>query len=637
MEKLDMETKNILIDNIEKIGSLFPNVLINGKIDFELLKQELTAELIDDKKEKYQLTWPGKKECIVNANLKIKKTLRPIKEKSIDFLNTENVYIEGDNLDTLKILQESYLGKIKCIYIDPPYNTGKDFVYSDYYLKESREELLSEGLIDEYNNRLVTNMSSNGRFHSDWLSMMYPRLKLAKNLLKDDGMIFIHIDEHEINNLNKICSEIFGENNELGTIVWDKRNPKGSTYGVAYQHEYIIAFCKDLDSFSKHPFQKKKEHAEEMITKVKKLIDKYGQVNESVRTEYKRWINDNKKEFSGGEVAYSLIDDDGNIYQPVSMAAPDKPETRSHRPLIHPKTGKPCPVPEKGWRFTDETMDLLLTKNKIEFGVDETTQPRQKYYLKDNMFESVSSIIYYGGSDNIYGLPFDNPKPVYVVKKMLDTILDDGDIVLDFFAGSSTTAEAVLRLNSFDNKKRKYIMVQIPELCNENSSAYKNGYRCICDIGQQRIKKAIEDISTSDNSLIDSGFRVFRVDSSNMKDVYYKPSDISQMNLLDYISNIKEDRTVEDLLTQVMLDLGLTLDLKIEEKKILSNNVFYVEDNSLVACFDEQIDINIVEEICKCNPMKVVFKDTSFKTDKDKINLEEKIKKLSPDTEVSVL
>ena len=480
MDKLRMESPDITAQNIDRIAALFPNCITEmldeerstpekkaykRAANFELLKQMLSPDVVDGD-EAYEFTWVGKKAAIVEANKPIRKTLRPCVVESKDWDNTENLYIEGDNLEVLKLLQESYLGKVKMIYIDPPYNTGNDFIYADDFMRSQEEENAQMGMYDEDKNRLFKNTDTNGRFHSDWCSMIYSRLMLARNLLADDGAIFIHIDENEVYSMSMICQEIFGQSNELGTIIWDKRNPKGVVVGIAYQHESILVYCKNISAFAGVPFLKKKENAEDMIKKVEQLIQKYGCVNNSVREEYKQYIKKNKSTFTGGESAYSLIDENGQIYQPVSMAAPDKPETRSHRPLIHPITGKPCPVPEKGWRFTDKKMDELISINKIEYGEDETTQPRQKYYLKENMEEAVSSLLYFGGSDDAMGLPFDNPKPVYVAKKLISTLCkNENDIILDFFSGSATTAHAVMQLNAEDGGHRKFIMVQLPEKC----------------------------------------------------------------------------------------------------------------------------------------------------------------------------
>lgn len=647
MDKLRMMSMDNVQMNVEKIQKLFPNavteVLRDGKptlaIDFDVLKQELSAELIDDKEERYQMTWPDKKKSILLANTPISATLRPCKEESVDFDHTQNLYIEGDNLDVLKLLQETYLGKIKMIYIDPPYNTGNDFVYNDDFRVESEEWSEMSGDYDEQGNRLVQNTESNGRFHTDWLNMIYPRLKVAKDLLADDGVIFIHIDENEVYTLQVICNEIFGTNNELGTIIWDKRNPKGAVVGVAYQHESILVYCKDKNAFATVPFIKEKEHARMMIEKVAFLIKKYEGVNNTVREEYKKWLKDNKNEFSGGEIAYSYIDDKGKIYQPVSMAAPDRPETRSHRPLLHPITRKTCPVPSKGWRFTDSTMNELIKKDKIEFGKDETTQPRQKYFLEDNMFEMFSSLLYFGGSDDAMGLPFDNPKPIYVAKKIIKSISDNCLTVLDFFSGSATTAHAVMQLNAEDGGNRKFIMVQLPEKCDEKSEAFKAGYDNICEIGKERIRRAGKKIKDENPSAtgLDVGFRVLKLDSSNMKDVYYKPEDYSQGFLESLEDNIKADRTPLDLLFQVMLDLGKPLSAKIEEREIAGKRVFVVDDNDLVACFDSNVTEDVVKTIAQLKPLYAVFRDRGLSSDSVGANFDQIFATYSPNTTRKVL
>jgi adenine-specific DNA-methyltransferase len=384
IEKLDLQSPDQVNANLEKLAALFPNCVTEtaeGKaIDFDLLKQELNHAVVEGTKERYRLEWPGKKEAIVTANIPTTKTLRPVREDSVDFDNTENLYIEGDNLEVLKLLQESYLGKIKMIYIDPPYNTGKDFVYKDNFTVNSEEWKEKSGDYDEYNQRLVANPETSGRYHSDWLSMMYPRLKLARNLLMEEGVVMIHIDENEYPNLEKILSEIFGEVNNLGTIVWDKRNPKGEVAGVAQQHELISVYCKNKQVFKERSeLRRPKENAQKILEKACRLKKEFGKIDESVQTKFKQWLS--KQDFSGGEKAYNLLDEDGKVFQTVSMAAPDKPETRSHRPLIHPTTGKPCPVPEKGWRFPDKTMDKLLELGQIVFGKDESSQPRRKYLL----------------------------------------------------------------------------------------------------------------------------------------------------------------------------------------------------------------------------------------------------------------
>lgn len=650
MDKLKMQTANKADENFKKLAEMFPNAVTetideNGEvvraIDKDVLMQEINTKVVDGKEERYQFTWPDKKKSVLLANAPISKTLRPCREESVDFDTTENLYIEGDNLEVLKLLQETYLGKIKMIYIDPPYNTGNDFVYADNFAQTSEEYFAVSGMYDDEGNRLFTNSDSNGRFHTDWLNMIYTRLKLAKDMLSDDGAIFIHIDEHEVYSLTMVCNEIFGQQNQLGTIIWDKRNPKGVVAGVAYQHESVIVYCKNIAIFAGVPFLKKKENAEAMMKKVEALIKQYGCVNDDVRSEYREFLKQNKSVFTGGELAYSLIDNAGRIYQPVSMAAPDKPETRSHRPLIHPLTGKPCPVPAKGWRFTDKTMDELVSIDKIEYGSDETTQPRQKYYLKDNMEEAVASLLYFGGSDDAMGLPFDNPKPVIVAQKLISTLCKNGDeIIMDFFSGSATTAHAVMQLNAEDGGHRKFIMVQLPEATNEKSEAYKAGYKTICEIGKERIRRAgkkIKEDSPLTTQELDTGFRVLKCDTSNMKEIFYRPDEVEQTLFDNYASNIKEDRTPEDLLFQVMLDLGILLSSKIEETTIGGCKVFNVADGFLYACFDNNISDEVVTAIAKEQPYYAVFRDSGMASDSVLTNFDQIFASISPSTVRKVL
>ena len=611
MNKLDMESVNVVDENIKKIGKLFPNVVVESEkgksIDFDLLKQELSNVIVDENKERYQLTWPGKKEAILTANTPTNKTLRPARQKSVDFDNTQNIYIEGDNLEALKILQESYLNKIDIIYIDPPYNTGNDFIYNDKFNKEINVELEESGQIDEYNNRLTTNNESNGRFHSDWLSMMYPRLKLARNLLSDDGVIFISIDDREIANIIKLCDEIFDSRN-FENFVWKKKGGAGNTEKIiGCLTEYVVCYFKNKkpDIFNYQSFEREYKYQDE--------VGKYN--------------------LEGIEKTNL-----GTYARPTMLF-----------PIIDPKTGtKFYPSQNMRWTLGKENIDKKISENKIVFNYE-----KNKVYLKKRKedYEESKNVFYNllldCGSlatakeeiNNILGNRelFSTPKPTALLMQLLKISSKKNSLILDFFSGSATVAESIMKLNSEDDGNRKYIMVQLQEKCDKISEAYKNGYNTICDIGEERIRRAGKKIKEETNTDIDYGFRVYKVDSSNMKDVYYAPTDLQQSQLNMFESNVKEDRTAEDLLTQVILDLGLTLDLKIEERRILNNNVYFVEGNSLVACFDDIIDINIIDEICKCNPLKIVFKESSFKTDSDKINMFERIKKLSPETEVSVL
>ena len=622
MNKLNMESKDIVSENIEKISQIFPNVIVESEkgkaIDFDLLKQELSKEIVEENKEKYQLTWPGKRQAIVTANEPTNKTLRPVKEKSVDFDNTQNIYIEGDNLDVLKLLQNSYLNKVKCIFIDPPYNTGNDFIYSDKFIN-NKEEIFS-GQIDDYNNRLISNLETNGRFHSIWNSMIYSRLKLAKNLLTDDGVIFISIDENECANLRKICDEIFGEKNFVSNFIWQSRTSISNDYEVSLNHNQILIYAKKRED----------------------LVFGGDKINED---EYINPDNDSKG-------PWKLVPIDANHAGGDTIYA-----------VTNPKTGVEYYPPNgRIWCYNRATMKKLIDENRIKFGINDNSAPKRKIYLNERLEKgdkkTPSSLLLdvgttKDGTIEIMNLfdgqkVFDYPKPVELIKKLINYGAPNGGIILDFFSGSATTAQAVMELRNKDKKKLKFIMIQIPEnlidslkKCSstakktiENAINYlksKNKECYITDLAEERLKRVIKREAFRD------GFRVYKVDFSNMKDIYYKPIKLKQSQLNLFESNIKEDRTPEDLLTQVILDLGLTLDLKIEEKNISKNKVFFVESNSLVACFDDVIDINIINEICKCSPLKIVFKESSFKTDSDKINTFERIKKISPETEVNVL
>lgn len=658
MDKLKMHSPNLTQDNIARIAELFPGCVTEAKgedgsvkpaVDFDQLRQELSESIVEGPQERYHLNWPGKREALLTANAPIAKTLRPVRDESVDFDTTKNLFIEGDNLDAIKLLQETYLGKVKMIYIDPPYNTGSDFVYMDSFSMSSAEFNRTSGVSDKDGNVLINeerwkqNAAASGRFHSVWLSMMYARLKLARNLLREDGMIVVHIDENEYVNLEKMLAEIFGRLNNLGTIVWDKRNPKGEVSGVAQQHELICLYCKDKSAFDEAAyFSRKKENAELMLNKVASLIRLKGGISDEVREQYRQWLKEKKSELSGGEQAYSLIDESGDIYRPVSMAAPDKPETRSHRALLHPVTHKPCPVPAKGWRFPDKSMDALLEKGEILFGQDETTQPQRKYLLKENIRENVPSLLYFGGSDTALGLPFDNPKPLALACKLVEAVCKPGEIVLDFFAGSATAAHAVMQLNAEDGGNRKFVLVQLPEACDTKSEACKQGYTTIAHISKERIRRAgrkiLEGACHQDWNR-DIGFRALKIDTSNMADVYYAPDALDKAKLDLFVDNIKPDRTPEDLLFQVMLDWGVDLALPIARKSIQGKEVFFVDDNALAACFDAHggIDEAFVKELAKSQPLRVVFRDAGFKDDASKINVEQIFKLLSPATEVKCI
>ncbi|MCH1640881.1 site-specific DNA-methyltransferase [Paenibacillus timonensis] len=622
MNKLTMKSVDLTQVNIDKIAELFPNVITEARdeqgkikraVDFDLLKQELSDILVEGEKERYQLTWPGKKEAILQANATIDKTLRPVKEDSVNWENTQNLYIEGDNLEVLKLLQESYLNKVKMIYIDPPYNTGNDFIYKDDF-KESSEEYLEEsGQADSSGNRLVPNPSTNGRFHSDWLTMIYSRLKVARNLLREDGLIFLSIDENEVDNLRKVCNEVFGRENYITSIVWEKRFTRSNNAKMfASLTDYILLYRKS--------------------PQVAEIKEQRNEKSDSI---------------------YSNPDNDPRgVWTSVSYV---NPATKEQRPnlvysITNPINGSVVVHPTNAWKYEYSTHEKHVKENRLYWGKNgENTYPRLKKFLSELDGGIVPVNLWFhkdvGTTDaaskqleELMGKKlFDFPKPASLINRMIRLATSEDDIILDFFSGSATTAHAVMQLNAEDQGNRKFIMVQLPEETIETSEAYKTGYKNICEIGKERIRRAAKKIKEETGADIDYGFRVYRVDSSNMKDVYYTPEKLGQMNLDDMASNIKEDRTGEDLLIQVMLECGLELSLPMESKEIEGKTVHYVAGNSLIACFDEEVSESLIQKIAEDQPLRVVFRDSSFRDDSARINVEELFKLLSPSTEIQVL
>ena len=621
IEKLKLHSPDLATENFEKIAGLFPNCITesyDGRfIDFDLLKQQLNNFIIQGAKERYRLEWPGKRESIVLANLPTTKTLRPIKEASIDFDKTENIYIEGDNLEVLKLLQESYLGKIKLIYIDPPYNTGKDFIYRDNFTSDKNQELFDGGQIDEEKNRLVTNLESSGRYHSDWLSMMYPRLKLARNLLKDDGAIFISIDDNEIHNLKKICDEIFGENNFRNSFIarrYDKNlnrqfmNDGLKSFNLGF--EYIVCYSKTA-KFSFNPVFK--ESSEE------RQSSGY----------WKGFWNDADRP----TMRYDILG-----FKPESGQWKWKAETALEAVENYKtfeKDFKEKISLEEYWEQTGKQLKFIRRnpdgkgKNK---GVENWIPPTDGILRNTNWLDVLVS-----KSDVTSQGLFDFPKNIDLISIIIQAACESNDIVLDFFSGSGTTAHSVMLENVTNFDYLKYILVQIPEPTDTNSEAYNAGYKNICEIGKERIRRAAQKIKDDFNKEIDTGFRVFRLSESNMEDVFYKPHEYSQSMLDLFSNNIKKDRTSEDLLIQIMIDWGLPLSLKIDSFSVFDKTVFKVAYNSLYACFDNGVDEELAKELAKSNPLRIVFKDSGFKSDTAKANVKELIKQLSPDTEVRVL
>lgn len=624
IEKLDMSTSNFIDENILQIAKIFPNCVTETKdeygkvkpaIDFDLLKQELSNNIVDGSKERYSLNWPGKKEALVTANKPINKTLRPDVEDSVKFNTTRNLYIEGDNLEVLKLLQESYLNKVKMIYIDPPYNTGKDFIYKDNFAGNKDEELENSGQIAE-EGRLVANLESNGRYHSDWLSMMYSRLKLARNLLKDDGVIFISIDDNEIHNLRKICDEIFGENNFIAEFVWQKNfAPKNDNKYISVSHEYIVCFAKNKTKFSRNLLPREDKH----------------------NSGYSNPDDDPRGLWTSGSILATTFSESG-VFEIVA------PNGNNHVP----PTGR-C------WRYSPDKIKELLQDNRLWFGKDGNGVPRVKRFLFEMpdgvvpqtwlKYEDVGS-----GQDGTQATKqifdgkqvFDFPKPLKLLTRFIQIGSNKDDLILDFFSGSSTMAQAIIEKNLEDGGQRKFIMIQIAEEMDTKSEAYRAGFKNICEIGKNRIRqaglKAIEGINDIQKNQLDIGFRVLKIDSSNMKDVFYSPDEIQQKDLFDFVSNIKEDRSDLDLLFQVLLDCGVELSLPIQEKIILGKKVYFVDDNVLAVCFEENLSEEFITELANSNDLlKVVFRDNSFERDDNRINVEQIFKQFSPDTEIRVI
>lgn len=679
MNKLKMQTPNLTAQNIDKIAALFPNCITEmldeeksttdhkvykRGINFELLKQMLSPDVVDGD-EAYEFTWVGKKASIVEANKPIRKTLRPCPEESKNWDDTENLYIEGDNLEVLKLLQESYLGKVKMIYIDPPYNTGNDFIYADDFMRSQDEENRQMGMYDEDENRLFKNNDSNGRFHSDWCSMMYSRLMLARNFLTEDGVAFVSIDDNELNSLISLGKEIFGAPNYIATFIWEKRKTRENRKIVSVRHDYIVCFVKNFDE----------------------RTNAIGleQMNEEAIERYKNPDNDPR-----------------GVWTSVPAIAQAGHGTKSQfYTLTSPKGLKFDPPSGSCWRYTESKMKEAIDDNRIWFGSDGTGVPRIKKFLTEGKQgltpETMLSADAVGTNDSAKrelvslfdGVAvFETPKPVSLIAHLISICNESKDaICLDFFSGTATTAHAVMQLNAKDGGHRKFIMVQLPEPCDEKSEAYKAGYKTICDIGKERIRRAGEKIKQEDDcwkcvplnrmdgskpgddttakivKTIDAGdgkppiemvdisknpdvgFRVFKLDDTNMKDVYYSAEEYSQTNLEDLESNIKEDRTDLDLLFGCLLDWGLPLSMPYRSEKIDNCTVHTYAPgdaalnvpDALIACFDSNVPENVIKEIAKRKPRRAVFRDSSFASSPEKINVFEIFKLYAPDTDVKVI
>lgn len=671
MDKLKMHSPDLTQDNIARIRELFPGCVTEAQaedgsirlaVDFDQLRQELSGSLVEGPQERYQLNWPGKREALLTANAPIAKTLRPCREESVDFDTTQNLFIEGDNLEALKLLQETYLGKVKLIYIDPPYNTGNDFIYEDDFAESTDEYLCRSNQVDEAGNRLIANTASNGRFHSDWLSMIYSRLKLSRSLLMGDGFIFISIGNDEVSNLKSICDEVFGEQNFIECISWNKRIPKNDK-GIGNIHEFILIYAKD--AAIPHELVMRKDGLEDIFEMVKKLKKAEICIAEAEK-EIKRLYR--KQGYDRGITLYNSFDENYRLWGKINMSWPNANTFGPRYEIPHPITGNPVAIPDRGWRWKKETFweaanfkngryesieklhDGSVICGRIWFAKDEATQPSSITYLEDvNTFllRSILSLKSDGGIEveNIFEGKnyFSYPKPTSLLKILLGSIkINDGDVVMDYFAGSSTTAHAVMQLNAEDGGNRRFVMVQLPEVTDEKSEAFKAGYKTIAEIGKERIRRAGKKILEGDcheGWSKDIGFRVLKVDTSNMADVYYTPDKLDKAQLGLFVENIKPDRTAEDLLFQVMLDWGVDLALPIARETVQGKEVFFVDENALAACFDANGGINedFVKELARRQPLRVVFRDAGFASDDVKINVEQIFKLLSPATEVKCI
>jgi adenine-specific DNA-methyltransferase len=689
MEKLKLHTPDLTAQNIERVAQLFPNCVtetqdeqgrLTRAIDFDQLRQELSATIVEGPRERYHLDWPGKREAILAANAPIAKTLRPCREESVDFDTTKNLFIEGDNLDALKLLQETYLGKIKLIYIDPPYNTGKDFVYRDNFTEDSAAYFARSNQKDDLGNRMVANTEANGRFHSDWLNMLYPRLRLARNLLTDDGVILVSIDDHEFANTTRICDEIFGAANSVATLVWEKgRKNDAKLFSVG--HEYVLVFAKSLSALrdAKTIWREEKPGAREIWNKYLELTAAYPTSILNVELGLQKWFSELPKSHPSKKWSrYKHVDEHGPWRDgDISWPGGDGPRYD----VIHPETKLPCAVPERGWVFSQpETMKRMIELGIVEFRDDHTEPPLRKQHIRpidfeieaaaetndedidseesdeDELATQVRGSYFYKQSQStvkfvrkLMGAKvFDNPKDHVELARLFDYVTsgDRTSIMLDFFAGGASSAHAIMHLNHSDEGTRRFILVQLPEFLDIEVKAQRAAAkycdsigrpRTIAEVAKERIRRASAQVKEGDEALntnFDTGFRILKIDTSNMREVYYAPDTVVQGDLLEYVDNIRPDRTPEDLLFQVFVDWGIDLALPVSHDTIVGKTVFFVDGNALAACFDSGVTDELVKEIAKRKPLRAVFRDASYGSDSVKINVDQIFRLLSPETEV---
>ncbi|MGO1264255.1 MAG: site-specific DNA-methyltransferase [Brevibacterium aurantiacum] len=653
MDKLRMTSPDLTDANIGKLAELFPTVIteatgadgtVTRAVDFDLLRQELSDHIVEGPQERYRLDWPGKRQAAFAANTTIAKTLRPVREESVNFDATKNIFIEGDNLEALKLLQEPYLGKVKMIYIDPPYNTGNDFVYHDDFSESEEDYIERSGQSDETGVKFLANPETNGRFHSDWLSMLYPRLKLARNLLREDGAVFMSINDAELENLKHAASEVFGAQNFVGTMVWAAGRKNDSRF-ISSSHEYIVCFARDLNKLREIGVNWKirKKGLDDIYKAADKFVKDADGDFAAASAALKRWY----KSLPDSDEAkrnkhYSRIDQRGVFFADnISWPGGGGPKYD----VLHPVTGRPVRIPSRGWLFQKDAMKRHVKDGRVLFGDDENAVPTFKRYLRDTENEVAYSVFYQDGRAATKRLRslmgksvFDFPKDETVIQTLVEMVTSDDDLVLDFFAGSGTTAHAVYAANAADGGARKYIMVQLNEPVASGSTAAKSGFKVISQISRERICRAAEQVGAGvEMENWDGGFRSFYIDSSNMTDSLRTPDDIEQLDLSLFEGSIKEGRTGEDLLFQVFLDWGLELSMPIVRETVDGCEVFFVEDDALAACFEDEVSLDVIREIAKRQPLRAVFRDDGFADDAARINVEQIFRELSPATDVKAI
>lgn len=657
MEKRALHSPDLTARNVERIAELFPQVITESRdaegnvtlaVDFDLLRQELSDHIVEGPQERYQLDWPGKRAAAFAANAPIAKTLRPVREESVDFDTTRNLFIEGDNLDALKLLQESYLGKVKLIYIDPPYNTGNDFVYEDDFAESSADYLARSGQTSAMGDRLVANTEANGRFHSDWLSMMYSRLKLARGLLTDDGVLIAAIDDHEHANLRSLLDLVFGAENFLANVVWQgvgKNDARFTAGGLDYM--LIYARNQSLLVANDVRWSEPKRGYDVVMDAAAAAWDKSGHDPARATTLFREWWR-SKPDTEKGLSMYSEIDETGQPFRRSPVSSPNPRENLMFE-VLHPLTYMPVPMPRNGWRYSRESMAEKIKQNRIVFGKDETATISSKTYLNEVEQQAIRPAFFQvraNASDALNKLldvtAFDYPKDAAVLEKWISAVTgsDREAVILDFFAGSGSTAHAVMNLNAADQGARRFILVQIDEPLAPSSPARKQGYETLADVARERLRRAgaqVKEDAGLQSSDLDVGFRSLHIATTNMADTLATADDLEQLALSEAVGSVKPDRTDEDLLFQVLLDWGLDLAEPIMIEEFGGLRVLSVAEDSLIACFADEVTDAVVQEIAKRHPLRAVFLDAGFATDAARINAEQIFREVSPETEVRAI